>query len=109
MTPGKYNFALRPGVTFGPYVFTLLDEDNDALDLSGYEAFWEVKNAPNGTPSPQLPDLTPIILTAGSVGNFTANASTDFLSLTSHGLVAGIRVRFTTSGTLPSGLELLTD
>jgi hypothetical protein len=109
VTPGKYNFSLRPGVTFGPYVFTLLDEDNEALDLAGYEAFWEIKDKANGTPCPVLPSFDPIILTSGSVGNFTADASTDFLTLTAHGLVAGIRVQFTTSGTLPAGLALLTD
>ena len=42
-----------------------------------------------------------------SLDTFTANASTEVLTVASaHGLAAGDRVKFTTSGTLPAGLAL---
>ncbi len=43
-----------------------------------------------------------------AIGTVTA-ATTDLISRTAHGLVAGDRVRFTTTTTLPAGLSLLTD
>lgn len=44
-----------------------------------------------------------------SVNEFTADAATDLLSTTAHGLLAGTRLRFTTTTTLPAGLSLATD
>lgn len=106
MTPAKRDFTLRPGVTFGPHVFTALDALSAPVDLTGWSVWDEVKSKPGE--AVEL-DLTPEIVTSGSVGNFTANASTDVLTLTAHGLVVGMTVQFTTSGTLPAGLSLATN
>ena len=43
------------------------------------------------------------------IGTFTADATEDNIEVSSHGLVAGRIVRFTTTTTLPAGLSLLTD
>jgi hypothetical protein len=101
MDPVPKNFTLRPGTTFGPHVFTALDGASNPVDVAGWSVWAEVKDKPNGTI--EL-DLTPEIVTAGTVGNFTANATTDLLTLTAHGLVLGHTVRFSTTDTLPDGL-----
>jgi hypothetical protein len=44
-----------------------------------------------------------------STNAFTAVAATDLLTTTAHGLVAGVRLQFTTTGTLPAGLSLAAD
>lgn len=106
MTPATHNFTLRPGVTFGPHVFTALDALGAPVDLDTWLVWAEVRQKPGE--AVEL-DLDPEIVAAGTVGNFTANASTDLLTSTAHGLLIGETVRFTTSGTLPAGLSLATN
>lgn len=52
--------------------------------------------------------VTPYAYTAAGT-TVTANASTDLLTATDHGLAVGSRVQFTTTGTLPAGLSTSTD
>jgi hypothetical protein len=106
MTPATRNLTLRPGITFGPHVFTALGDSGSPVDITGWSVWAHVKQTPDA--SLEL-DLEPEIVTAGSVGNFTANASTDVLSLTAHGLVVGHTVQFSSSGTLPAGLSAATN
>ena len=106
MIPAKRDLVLRPGVTFGPHIFTALDVANNPVDLTGWLVWAWAKTVPDG--ALQL-DLGPEILTAGSIGNFTADATTDLLTLTTHGLVAGVTLRFTTDDTLPGGLAINTN
>jgi hypothetical protein len=101
MTPATRNIKIRPGTTFGPLVFTGLDADGNPVDLTGWSAWAEARDVPGGT---LRLNLLPQIVTSGSVGNFTVNASTDTLTLTAHGLILGETVRFSSSGTLPAGL-----
>lgn len=50
-----------------------------------------------------------VTLKSQITGTVTANATTDLLTLMSHGLVANNKVQFTTTTTLPAGLSLATD
>jgi hypothetical protein len=106
MTPATRNIKIRPGTTFGPLVFTGLDADGNPVDLTGWSAWAEARDQPGGT---LRLNLAPVIVAAGTVGNFSANPTTDVISLTAHGLLLGETVRFTTTGTLPAGLALATN
>lgn len=50
-----------------------------------------------------------VTVTTPAAGTFTADASTDTCTKSSHGFTTGIKVQFTTTGTLPAGLSLATD
>jgi hypothetical protein len=106
MSPATLNLTLRPGITFGPLIFTALDSARVALDLTGYTPFAEVRKSPSSAVELYL---YPALLPTGDVGDVTANASTNLFSLTDHDLIAGARVRFTTTDTLPGGISVDTD
>lgn len=107
MTPAQLSLTLRPGITFGPIVFTALDGQGVAMDLTGWLPFAIVASRPD---APQDLDLEPEIVPTGSAGTVTANATTNLFTLTAHGLTAGLRVRFTNSGgALPAPITAGTD
>lgn len=106
--PNPLNFPLviRPGATFFPVVFRALDVANNAVPLEGYTPFAEVRVKPR---DPVLMSLGIALAPTGDVGTVTVVAATDLFTSTAHGLVAGEIVQFSTSGTLPGGLNAFTD
>jgi hypothetical protein len=105
-TPFHLDLVLRPGETFGPYVFMALDANDNLIDLSGWSAYAEFRVTPQNS---VVLDLQAEILAAGSVGDFTTDYTISVFTLTGHGLIAGQGVRFTTSGDLPAPLAIDTD
>jgi hypothetical protein len=49
MKPARYNLSMTKGVTFGPVLFYLADEDEVAVDLTGWTVFAEVRASANGS------------------------------------------------------------
>jgi hypothetical protein len=105
-TPFHLDLVLRPGETFGPYVFMALDPNDNLIDLAGWSAHAEFRLTPQNTVSL---DLAPIILDAGTVGTFTTDFTVSVFTLTAHGLIAGQCVRFSSDTTLPDPLDDATD
>lgn len=58
MTPGTFNLTLWRGTTFGPVEITCKDSNGDVVDLTGWEAFAQVKETAN---KPLVLDLEPTI------------------------------------------------
>jgi hypothetical protein len=104
--PFHLDLILRPGETFGPYVFFALTSGDDPMDLTGWTPYAEFRLTTTGA---VVFDLAPYLLGDGSVGAFTADDTTSVLTCTGHGLIAGQCVQFTSDDTLPSPLESDTD
>jgi hypothetical protein len=90
------NISLDPRVASGDFHAQLTEEDpyQTLNNIQGFSAVREYPEFPGGNPI---------------LGTFTA-ATTDLITLNSHGLLAGDRVRFTnTGGALPAGLAAATN
>lgn len=91
------NIALDPRVASGDY-HGQLTTDDPYQTLSNIQGFSAIR---------EYPDFPTATTANNAVGTFTA-ATTDVITLAAHGLLAGDRLRFTTTGTLPAGLSLAT-
>jgi len=104
--PTNFNLAIRPGTTFRPVVFRAVDLAGNPVPLEGFMPFAEVRSAPRAA---LLMDLGAQLAATGDVGTFTVDPATDLFTAPAHGLLAGLIVRFASSGTVPAGIDAGTD
>src|SRR5688572_3493488 len=71
MKPARYNLSMTKGITFGPIVFYCADEEEVAVDLTGWTAYAEVRSGPGGS---VVFDLQPQI-TDPAAGEITIEAT----------------------------------
>jgi hypothetical protein len=105
-TPFHLDLVLRPGETFGPYVFLALDPFDNLMDLTGYTAFAQFRETPQQS---LVLDLDPQLIDEADIGTFTVTTPNSKFTCTGHGLIAGQIVNFSSDGTLPTPLDDATD
>lgn len=99
MKPAKLDLGLRPGSTFVGRVFLALDASNVPVDLTGYTPFAQVRQDPDQS---VLIDLLPALVVSGAIaGIATVDPAQDLFTLVNHGLMAGMAIKFSTTGVLP--------
>jgi hypothetical protein len=101
--PAHYDLGFQIGATFEARVLLALDANLDPVDLEGYIPYATAKDVAGDA---VIVDLQPTLISPGTIGGpVTFDVGGSVFTSAGHGLLPGLNISFTSTGSLPVPLR----